>query len=327
MTTTGPDTCKGGGHTDIGRRKHNEDSFLIDPELGLYVVADGVGGHKAGEVASNITCQVVRREVAAGTDLAAAVLLANREVSDAVASGTGKAGMASTVVAAVVRDGLCDIAWVGDSRAYLLWRDRLSLVSRDHSYVEAQLAAGRITPEEALTHPRRNVILQAIGLHEDGELNVGRNKGRLQPGSRLLLCSDGISDPLDAEQLAQILMRGGDPEAACERLVALALQCGGKDNATAVLVDTPATADDDTAHDPPQATWTFDSASGSYDGQAPLAPREEAPHDPLGQTQIMSVSEAEQSALETGSGGNRARYWWLALLLGALALALAASLQ
>lgn len=326
MTTLEPDTCEVGGHTDIGRRKHNEDSFLIDPELGLYVVADGVGGHRAGEVASDITCQVVRREVAAGTDLAAAVLLANREVADAVAQGTGKSGMASTVVAAVIRGGQCDIAWVGDSRAYL-WHDKLSLVTRDHSYVEAQLAAGRISAAEALTHPRRNVILQAIGLHEDGDLNVGRNTGSLPPGSRLLLCSDGVSDPLDAEQLAQMLMRGGDPEAACARLVALALQCGGKDNATAVLVDTPGEPGSDTADDLPQATWTFDPETGTYDGQAPLAPREQAPHDPLGQTQIMSVSEAEESARETGSGVNRARYLWLALLIGALALALAGSLQ
>ncbi|MDX1733955.1 MAG: protein phosphatase 2C domain-containing protein [Halioglobus sp.] len=224
-----------GAHSSAGPRHHNEDCYLVDRELGLVIVADGVGGHAGGEVASQITCETLQREVAAGQTLEEAILSANREVFSAVSAGRGKRGMASTVVALLLRGQDYELAWVGDSRAYL-WHTQLSLVTRDHSYVEAQLARGIITREEARSHPRRHVILQAVGLNDDDELEIGSNRGQLHPGGALLLCSDGVSDTMDARRLALVLGRPAAAPESCERLVEQSIEHGGKDNSTAVLI-------------------------------------------------------------------------------------------
>ena len=129
---------EGSGATHVGQRNHNEDAYLLDAEHGLAVVADGVGGHQAGEVASAITCEVIQRENAAGQSIEDGIRAANREVMAAVAQGRGKAGMASTVVVARFSDSDYELAWVGDSRAYL-WDGQLRLLTRDHSYVQALL--------------------------------------------------------------------------------------------------------------------------------------------------------------------------------------------
>jgi len=318
-------TLEFGGYSDVGRRAHNEDAWLIDAELGLSVVADGVGGRQAGEVASHLTCEVLRREVAAGSDLGEAIRTANREVAAKAAGEQGSPGMASTVVAALLQQEHYDIAWVGDSRAYF-WDGKLSLLTRDHSYVEAQLAAGRISAEEARTHPRRNVILQAVGLHEDGALIVGRNAGRLGPGTRLLLCTDGVSDPLDNEQLSQLLMRGGDTTDACLRIVKLALQCQGEDNSTAVLVGCSGETQSSTpAEEPRETVWVFNPETGTYDGAPDSTPQRGDMADPLEQSQVLRPTEIANDAAkargEPAAANKKRRFFWLGLLLAALALA------
>jgi serine/threonine protein phosphatase PrpC len=253
-----------GACSHVGRREHNEDRYLIDRELGLVIVADGVGGHHSGEVASAITCEVIRREVASGADLRTAIERANTGVLEGVASGRGKAGMASTVVAARLAPSGYELAWVGDSRIYL-WDGKLRLLSRDHSFVEEQITSGLITREEARNHPRRNVILRAVGT-ASGNLEAGTGRGQLAPGTCLLLCSDGITDPLDSPQLCALLSQRTGAEETCQRLVDAAYQAGGKDNITALLVvntgrageqyDRGATA---------QAVWVFDPDTAQYE--------------------------------------------------------------
>ncbi len=235
--TSDPDArWRASGETDVGRREHNEDAFLIDHELGLVVVADGVGGHQAGEVASQVTCEVLARDVLASGDLEPAIRSANLEVRDAVAGGRGKPGMATTVVAAQFNGAHYQLAWVGDSRAYL-WDGQLKLLTRDHSYVEALLEKGQITFEEARRHPRKNVIVQAIGLQEEDKLRVGINQGELLPGQVLVLCSDGLSDVLDCDRLASVLALDQPLEERCRALVLAAVEQGGRDNVTVVLVE------------------------------------------------------------------------------------------
>lgn len=255
-----------GGHSDVGRRERNEDTYVIDRELGLIIVADGVGGHQSGDVASLLTCEVLQREVAAGANLNEAIDRANTAVIAAVQTGKGKAGMGSTVVAVLLTEGGYELAWVGDSRIYL-WDGKLSLLTRDHSFVETQLASGLVSREEARTHPRRNVILQAVGSQATGRLDVGTNRGPLAPNSCLLLCSDGITDPLDSARLCQLLSHRTSATDTCQRIVTMALQCGGRDNATAVLIAHNGNPQDTTGIRPPdQVVWVYDPLTAHYEG-------------------------------------------------------------
>jgi PPM family protein phosphatase len=245
-------------HSDPGLRNHNEDAFRINRELGLVIVAVGVGGHEAGAVASALTCEVIEREIAAGSELVEAIHEANSEILRAVQDGRGKPHMGSTVVAVRLTATGFELAWVGDSRIYL-WDGKLNLLTRDHSFVESQLASGMISAEEARTHPRKHVILQAVGMQEHGRLDIGTNSGRLAAGGCLLLCSDGVTDPLDDEHLSRLLSQRTTPQDMCRRLVNAALASGGRDNATAALI-----AHRGAGEDPEQmietaklSTWTW----------------------------------------------------------------------
>ncbi len=321
-----------GGYSDVGQREQNEDTYLIDRELGLVIVADGIGGHQCGEVASAITCAVIQREIAAGATLATAITRANNEVINAVHSGSGKPGMGSTVIAVLLTPGGYELAWVGDSRIYL-WDGKLSLLTRDHSLVQSQLASGQISMEEARTHPHRHVILQAVGSQAAGQLEIGTNAGRLSPNSCLLLCSDGITDPLDSAQLCQVLRCSATADETCERLVTMALQCGGKDNATALLI-----AYRGVANDPPQpmapdqVVWVYDPATSTYAGlpdrtvrhvdykveieRSPVQHSKPTPARPL-----LSPARAVTGESDTDRRSATWRFFWLTTLLGTLAVA------
>jgi serine/threonine protein phosphatase PrpC len=260
------------GHTDVGQRSHNEDYFLVNVDVGLFAVADGVGGHQAGEVASAITCQVLEREASVASNLEQSIKAANVEVFEAVALELGRAGMASTVVAAQFDGPAWELAWVGDSRAYL-WDGQLGLLSRDHSLVESLVRTGQITLEEARKHPKKNVIDQAIGLQGEDSLRIGYNRGVLQPGQTLLLCSDGLNDVLDSAEISLILDSGGTLEDRCKLLVHSAVNAGGRDNTTVILVETaPAlTASGDASS--PEFIWRYDPLTKSYSGLPKLKRR------------------------------------------------------
>ena len=254
----------GAGATHQGRRKHNEDSYYVDNQLGLYIVADGVGGQDAGEVASALVCSEISTQVKAGKSLGQAIDCANQAIARAVAEGLGKAGMASTVTALLIKDDLFEIAWLGDSRIFV-WDGKLKLISRDHSLVESMLAAGEITLEEAAAHPKKNVILAALG-GGDANINVGQNGGVLRAGTRFLLCSDGVSDVVPVEQVFQCLAAEQSEQDAAEQLVQAAVDAQGKDNITAVVVTIHEAEFDLEYLDPHmEVVRTYDAESGVYE--------------------------------------------------------------
>ncbi len=235
-------TC--GHDTHIGHiRPQNEDCYLIDAELRLGVLADGMGGHECGEVASRIVVEQVREEVRAGTPLAEALVKAHHAVLAAVRDGKGRAGMGSTALAVKVEDGGFEVVWVGDSRAYLWSHGSLTQLTRDHSLVQLMVDQGDITAEEAEFHPQRNFITQAIGMESLNRLEVGLVRGRLYPGQQILLCSDGLSGELSVEEISQVLSQPIDEQAKVDQLIQMALNNGGSDNVTVLLVSAPPAKD------------------------------------------------------------------------------------
>ena len=303
--------------TDVGRRSHNEDAYIVHPDVGLVVVADGVGGHDAGEVASAITCETIVDQIGRGVALVDAVRAANLAVMRAVTEGRGRQNMASTVVAMKFDGADYEVAWVGDSRAYL-WDGCLKLITQDHSLMETLLSRGEITREEARVHPQRNVIVQAIGLQAENDLRVDYNAGTLLDGQILLLCSDGMSDVLENETIVNILTGEGDLQERCQRLVSQSIEEGGKDNSTVVLVagSLPLQGEPQV----PNAVWRYDPETGQVMGLVEAAPV--APAAPLIKkvgpkaadagdspqtTQMMSIAEVERALASSGQLGGDSR--------------------
>lgn len=227
--------------THPGRvRDHNEDCYHADAEAGLFLVADGMGGMEAGEVASAIARDETVRAVTAGRPLAEAIQLAHEAIRKAVDNGIGAAGMGTTIVALQMHGRDFHLAWVGDSRAYL-WdagKGSLRRLSRDHSHVEFLLASGVISPEQAHKHPQKNLITQCLGQQNLDQLQVGEIRETLAPGQSILLCSDGLNDELTDTEIAQCLVSQSRPSAQAEALMQMTLDKGARDNVTLLLVQT-----------------------------------------------------------------------------------------
>ncbi|MBP3985696.1 serine/threonine-protein phosphatase [Pseudoxanthomonas helianthi] len=223
-------------HTGL-RRELNEDTYYGDNELGLWLVADGMGGHEYGEVASALARETIVREVRDGTPLPQAIRIADEEIIRASRRRNDALPMGTTVVAVRVQGPRFEVAWVGDSRAYL-WRDgQLAQLSHDHSYVQELIANGALTSEQARSHPQRNVVTQALGVTDPAHLNVETMTGELRPGMQLLLCSDGLTEEVDDRGIAGVLGQSDCSAQECvDGLVAAALDGGGSDNVTAILV-------------------------------------------------------------------------------------------
>lgn len=219
------------------RRELNEDTYYGDSELGLWLVADGMGGHACGEVASALAREAVVRETRKGTPLVQAIRMADEEIIQASRRRNDTLPMGTSVVAARVLGNRFEVAWVGDSRVYL-WRDgRLTQLSQDHSYVQTLIAQGALTSEQARSHPHRNVVTQALGVTDPAHLNVETMTGQLTTGMQLLLCSDGLTEEVDDGLIASTLAQADCSAQECvETLVAAALDGGGSDNITAILV-------------------------------------------------------------------------------------------
>jgi protein phosphatase len=231
------------GHASAtGRRPSNQDSYACDPATGLWLVADGMGGHQGGEVAAAVAAQTIVTEVRLQRRLGAAVRCAHTALRD-LHPGGGPA-MGSTVVAALFDGPEFELAWVGDSRAYL-WDGELKPLTRDHSVVQELLDAGAITSDEARSHPSRTVITQALGATSGTSVEVGRERGRLPPGGWLVLCSDGLNAEVADEDIGVALEDATSAQDAAERLVELALEAGGSDNVTVLVLgrDEPAPGD------------------------------------------------------------------------------------
>ena len=222
--------------TDVGCvREHNEDSFIAATPL--FVVADGMGGHEAGEVASEIAINTLLEKAPSSPDgegLANAVRAANIAIISAAAQGVGRPGMGTTMTAAQIFDDQLVIAQVGDSRAYLLHEGTLQRITRDHSLVADLIDQGRITEEEARRHPNRNLITRALGTDETVESDGYRTT--LSEGEYLLLCTDGLTITVTDQEMLFEILHGGDEESCLSRLLAIAKEHGAPDNVTAVLM-------------------------------------------------------------------------------------------
>ena len=225
--------------SDIGRvRTSNEDSYgVFSPAV--YVVADGLGGHAAGEIASRMVVAAVHDMVNSGEEIDAAalqsaVLRANQRVLDASAENPSYEGMGSTATVLHIdeKDGLAYYAHVGDSRLYLLRRGIFQQVSRDHSYVEELVARGELSEAEAQHHPRKNLLLRAVGIEES--LHVDGDSFSIEDGDRLLLTTDGLTNMVEDAALAALL--GSSFEGVADRMVEQALAEGGRDNVTAIAL-------------------------------------------------------------------------------------------
>ena len=225
--------------SDIGRvRTSNEDSYGVFPPA-VYVVADGLGGHAAGEVASRMVVAAVHDMANEGgvldtASLHSAILRANAQVLTAAVNNSSYEGMGSTATVLHIDEetGMAYYAHVGDSRLYLLRRGVFRQVSRDHSYVEELVARGQLSEEEAQRHPRKNLLLRAVGIEE--RLHVDGDVFPLEAGDRLLLATDGLTNMVDDRELAALL--GGDFTGVAERMVECALVGGGSDNITAIAI-------------------------------------------------------------------------------------------
>lgn len=229
-------------------RSNNEDAFSRNPALGLWVVADGMGGHEAGEVASAIAIESISRKVRQGKSIIEAIQNAHHNILNGARKGRGAKGMGSTVVAVHSTDSHYQVAWVGDSRAYLWTRTgersgTLEQLTTDHSYVQMLVKAGAITPEEAINHRDKNVITQCLGSLEMQDVTVDTVERPWQPNQWLLLCSDGLTDELEDAQISAILANSPNLETAAQSLLREALESGGRDNTTIAIIgqqsDTP----------------------------------------------------------------------------------------
>jgi len=238
------------GMTDRGRRReNNQDHFVVDEEHGVYAIADGMGGHAAGDVASNIAIEALAESMRrngddrhdpaeAGKKLIDAVHEGNRRICDSVLERGEWRGMGTTIVALLDLGERAVIGHVGDSRAYLLRRGRLARVTDDHSWVGEQVRLGLLTDEEAQHHPMRNIVTRAMGNRM--ELEVELNEESVLPGDIFLLCSDGLNSMMPDEVIQQTLAaHRDDPQAACQALVDLANARGGDDNVTVIVVAAP----------------------------------------------------------------------------------------
>jgi protein phosphatase len=242
--------------SDVGRkRKGNEDALFLNEQQRLYVVADGMGGHAAGEVASRVAVDAIAEFVELtggnqeitwpfglddsisyeGNRLKTAVRHANSRVLEATRESAEYEGMATTVAAVLVDGDVANLAHVGDSRIYVWSAGEMTLLTRDHSWVNEQIENGAISPEQARSHPLRNVVTRALGGRAD--LVVDIQSRRMEPGDMLLLCSDGLTTMVPDEEIARVLGEKDDDVAEAARaLVGLANERGGEDNITVVLL-------------------------------------------------------------------------------------------
>ena len=225
-----------GAASDIGQvREGNEDSFLV--EQPLFVVADGMGGHRGGEVASSLALDTIQSLFVRNEgSLVGQVEEANRAVFERSQADRNVAGMGTTLTAALVDGDRVQLAHVGDSRAYLFHDHDLTLLTEDHTLVHRMVLDGEITEAEAEVHPHRSILTRALGV--DGRVKVDESTIEVAPGDRILLCTDGLTGMVGEEQIRTILdSTPGDAQGAVERLITEANRAGGVDNITAVVLD------------------------------------------------------------------------------------------
>ncbi|MFL5736216.1 MAG: Stp1/IreP family PP2C-type Ser/Thr phosphatase [Actinomycetota bacterium] len=237
-----------GSASDIGKaRDRNEDSYLAQPPV--FAVADGMGGHKGGDVASALAIKVLGGDSlpADGAELVERVRAANHAVYERSSSDANVEGMGTTMTATIAGGGSIRLAHVGDSRAYLLREGTLRRLTEDHTLVQRMVSEGQLTEEEASVHPQRSVITRSLGVEDRVQIDEGAVEVR--DGDRILLCTDGLTGMVSEEEIEAILKRAPDPQSACDQLVGAANEAGGLDNITAVVLDVEVDEEEQRARD------------------------------------------------------------------------------
>jgi protein phosphatase len=254
-------------------RQTNEDSFLV--RKGLYVVCDGMGGARGGEVASQMACErmVAIDPVSAGKDdLRAAIASANESISTRSLAEPRLLGMGTTLTLALIRDDTLLLGHVGDSRAYLLHDGALRQLTDDHSWVGEMVRRGELTTAEAAVHPHRSVITKALGT--EGEAEPDLVEVALEPGDRLLLCSDGLSGMVSSDSIQELLRRPDGAQAVADALVGAALKGGGEDNVTVVVVDLVADKGSEAGAEDAGEAASGDDGAAAEEDKVTLGPTE-----------------------------------------------------
>lgn len=223
--------------THLGyKRRINEDAYLACPELGLWIVADGMGGHNNGSVASQLAVENISSHVKNGASLVSAIQASHLAILQAGQESSVNEGMGCTVVALKLTGQNYEIAAVGDSRAYLWAEGDLTQLTHDHTLVQSLINQGIITDEQAKIHPNRNVLTQALGSTHHDEMEVDVLSGKLRFTEQLLLCTDGLTNRVNDAKIAAILARQNNIEISADSLIQAALAAGGQDNITAILI-------------------------------------------------------------------------------------------
>ncbi|AOS97784.1 Serine/threonine phosphatase stp [Microbulbifer aggregans] len=248
------------------KREQNEDALWSDEDRGVWVVADGLGGHQAGEIASMTVIEEVQRSAATDRHYERALQRAHALL---LGEEQNTANMGSTAVVMAEDGAYFHIYWVGDSRAYVFTPSagggELKQLTIDHSYVQMLVDSGAINAEEAANHPNRHVITRCIGGSTNPQLEIDRVSALWQPGQRLLLCSDGLSAEVPAEEICRILAENPDNRRAVDLLIAAALDAGGKDNITVQVVEAPTSPADG-------REWPFGAAHDGEGTRSSLLP-------------------------------------------------------
>ncbi|MGD8500275.1 MAG: protein phosphatase 2C domain-containing protein [Phycisphaerales bacterium] len=249
LVLSSPAHFRWAAETHVGKvREENQDSFFADPEPALFLVSDGMGGHRGGALASGIVTEDLPVMIENALDrlkvgttrtirslLKRAIAEQSRQLQLEGTSETGFRDMGATLVIALLRNGRCFVANIGDSRAYRLRRGRLVPLTRDHSVVSELIEKGRIEPKEALTHDAQGQITRYVGMEEKARSHV--HSFSLKEADRILLCTDGLTDMVDDKSITAILTTETDPQTACRSLVAAANKAGGHDNVTTLVID------------------------------------------------------------------------------------------
>lgn len=217
-------------------RSNNEDAIYCDENTGLWILADGMGGHQAGDVASAMTIDAVSQSLTQNMNLHDAISHAHKTLLKHAEENPSTQGMGSTVVCLHNLGADYNLAWVGDSRAYRWHQGKLNQLSRDHSYVQSLIETGQLSEEDARRHPEKNVITQCLGAIDHATINPEQRKVNWQDGETVILCSDGLNDELADVEIAQILGANNDTEAQVKNLQAAALANGGRDNISIIAI-------------------------------------------------------------------------------------------
>lgn len=235
--------CEYAEATDVGCvRELNEDA--IHAEKGLWVVADGMGGHACGEVASAIAIEVITASYAAGKAMEAIIQSAHQQIVESGSEDVSRSGMGTTVVAMTSEDVNYDVYWVGDSRAYL-WdkrQSKLTQISEDHSLMVRLINAGLISRQDAMTHPQRHMITQCLGSTEIQSLNVDHLSAKWDRDQQVILCSDGLTDEVSDRMISEVMASHMSTSEKTLSLIKSAKKAGGRDNISIIIVDSPVTS-------------------------------------------------------------------------------------